>query len=263
MDLYDRLEAERSSDPLTGVARVALQRRRPRQECAKYLDALKRTMWEDPPPFVTPLYAEMYRAASADGQWLAIWLITNVQRSSDHAKRLWSFAANAVSAEERRHLKGQAIGASRYALVYLELLDLWFPKALDHALRSELARLAPRYSRRQKPAASDACTPSISDFVQLNAAAIRAVAHQLMLRSAVGVPREAHIGKRAATITHNMLRDLLRDVADTAVLIEHRTERVEPGELRTMFRKGIRDFHRFTTEEPLEFSYHLRFGNYP
>lgn len=267
VDVQALLGAELSADWVAAVARVALAQRDPPAACPRYLAALDRAIREEPPLFATKAYADTYRSASANGQWLAISLMTAAEREGDGARRLWSLAACASDASERRLLKRHACDESSHALAYLALLDLAFPGAVDPSFRAEMDGLSPRYSMRQEATPVEgspyAHEPSVDDYVQMNIAEIRTTVHHLMQRPALAAHCPSTNLRRAAGVMNSMLRDKLSHVAYTAVLIERKADGAGPDEFRGLLCKGLRDFNRATSEEPIEYSYNQRFGNYP
>lgn len=267
VDLYALLSAERAVDGVAAVARVALSLQNPSIHCPTYLEALNWALREEPPPFGTALYEDMYRGASANGQWIVISLITNAQQAVESARRLWSLAACSADVEVQQLLERHAVDRSRHALAFLALLDLSFPDALMPAFRAELDKLFPDYSTSQRPLPLDgsphARVPSAPDFLQLNLAWIRTVIHHVMQRSALAAHCPAENLPRARATLDSLLRDDLVRVADTAALIERHVGDAAPDALRALFCRCLRDFSESTCEEPIDFSYHLRFGNYP
>lgn len=253
MDVPALLSAERAVDRVAAVARVALSQRAPRDVCPTYLSALDRALREEPPPYGTDDYSDVYHAASANGQWLAISLITNAEREGDGATRLWSLAACSIDSEEQQLLKRHAVDESSHALAYLALLDLSFPDAVAPSFRSDLKRLSPGYSIKQQPFPVDgspyARAPSIDDYIQMNIAEIRTTIHHTMQRSALATHCPASNLPRVTKILDSLLRDELSHVAYTAVLIERKAECVDPGAFQALFSKRLRDFNRITNEE--------------
>jgi hypothetical protein len=267
MDVHALLSAERSLDRPIAAARFTLSRRKPHVACPRYFAALDRALWEEYPPFGTELYAEMYGAASASGQWLAIALMTNAEGEGESAKRLWSLAACADDDEEQRLLKRHACDESSHALAYLALLDLSFPGAVEPAFRADLNQLSPHFSMDQElfavAGSPYARKPSVDDYMQMNIAEIRTTIHHLMQRTALAAHCPAENLARATKILNSLLRDELSHVAYTAVLIERKADAIEPDEFQALFCKRVRDFNRLTSEEPIDYSYNQRFGNYP
>jgi rubrerythrin len=253
MDLLARIESERSTEPVVGVAIVSLSEQQTATECPQYLAALRRTVALEPPPFGAKAYADLYQTASADGQWLAISLMSNAQREGDGATRLWSMAACCPDPDVRLLLKRHAVDESGHALAYLALLDLVFPGAVTAVFRAELGTLSPRYSMGHEvfpvEGSPYARSPSIDDFVQMNVAEIRTAIHHTMQRPALEQHCPAENARRVSKTLDGILRDELTHVAYTAKLIEERADTLGPVRLGELFTRRVRDFNQITREE--------------
>lgn len=251
--VQEHLTAELAIDTVAGVARAALWQRSPRVDCPAYLAGLTTALAEDYPPFGTEEYADVYRAAAENGQWLAISLMTNSEREGDGAKRLWSLAACSPDGEEKQLLKRHAVDESRHALAYLALLDLCFPGAVTPEFRTQLNDLSPHWSMAQDVYAVEnspyAHAPSIDDYIQMNIAEIRTTIHHTLQREAIGehCPPENH--ERATNILDSLMRDELNHVGYTAELIERRSKSMEPAKFQALFTRRLRDFSAITREE--------------
>jgi hypothetical protein len=252
-DVCDLLNAAPVTDRVSTTARVALSQRNPLVDYPVYFAALDYSLKQEPPPFGTQGYSDVYQEASAFGQWLAVSLITNAEREGDGATRLWSLAAFSIDEEERELLKRHAVDESRHALAYLKLLDLSFPEAVSPSFRSDLNQLSPHYSVTQKPSAVPgspyARTPSIDDYMQMNIAEIRTTLHHLMQRAAIEQHCPAENWQSALRILNSLLMDELNHVAYTAVLIEKKAGEMQPDKFRTQFSKRLRDFNQITESE--------------
>ncbi len=254
MDIHALLSTEPSVDRVAAVARVALSQRDSPTECPIYFNALDRALNEDPPPFGTAEYSDIYRAVSVSGQWLAMSLMTNAEREGDGATRLWSLAA---CSDDDRHeqllLKRHACDESSHALAYLALLDLCFPNAVEADFRAELNQLSPHFAMTQELYAVEgspyAHKPSVDDYMQMNIAEIRTTIHHLMQRTALAAHCPSENKARVSKILDSLLRDELSHVAYTAELIEQKAADAEVERIEALFCKRMRDFNHITSEE--------------
>jgi hypothetical protein len=251
-DAYSLLSAMPYGERVVAVARAGLAQINSIGESSRYIGALEKAIIEEPPPFGTLGYAEVYSGASQDGQWLAISLISNAEREGDGAKRLWSLAACSVNSKEQQQLKRHAVDESRHALAYLALLDLTFPEATSPKFRRELNELSPCYSMEQSLFAVEgspyAKQPTIDDFVQMNIAEIRTALHHLMQRPALEQHCRPENRSQAKSIQQSLLKDELYHVAYTAVLIEQRAQTLGL-DIVGLFAKRFHDFNIITMEE--------------
>lgn len=259
--------AERSvrERPLA-FARRALQPRGRSPACPRYLAALERALWTEFPPFAAEAYAELFRSASDSGQWVAMWLMRVAETEGQRARRLWGLAARGAGGKDARLLKQHAVDESDHALAYLALLDVVFPGAVPAQFRRELDALSPHYTPRQKLSAEDAAegeeVSGLDGHVRLNLEELRAAARLVLLRDAIARYASGERLARAAERVDALLRDELRHVAYTARLIEDGA-RAEERPLAELLCTGLRDYNRATSEDALDYSYHVRFGNYP
>lgn len=253
MDVDALLSTDISSGRVALAARVALSECSPGVECPIYLEALDRALEDEPPPFDTSRYAEIYEGSAASPRWMAVSLITNAEREGDGSKRLWSLAACSDEPHVQEQLKRHSVDESRHALLYLALLDLTFPGVAAPAFREQLNQLSPKFSLKQ-PLAPVAGSPyakqaTIDDFLQMNIAEIRTTIHHIMQRPAISRHVPADGQKRVTSIQNSLLGDELKHVAYTAVLIEGLAASLPRERVHALFRKRFSDFNRITMNE--------------
>jgi hypothetical protein len=266
MNAYAQLSVQRSLDRPETAARVALSRRKPQVECPRYFASLKRALWEEYPPFATELYDEMYGSASSSSQWLAMSLITNAQREGERARRLWSLAANSSeNPNEQLLLKQHACDESKHALAYLALLDIAFPSVVDPTFRSQLDQFSPGFEMSQELSKENEPPrqPSLDDYVALNIDEIRTTIHHVFQLRAIPKHCSADTLPQATKSLKKLLDDELNHVAYTAEIIESKTKDSPADEVDAHFCRCVSNFIRAKSEEPIEFTYNQRFGNYP
>ena len=265
MDVYAQLSTQRSVDRPEAAVRIALGRRKPPVECPRYLATLKRALWEEYPPFATELYEEMYGSATSSGQWLAMSLMTNAQREAERARRLWTLAArSSENAEEQQLLKRHACDESNHASTYLKLLDVVFPGAIDPEFRSQLDEFSPGFTLNQKlPDEIKGNAPSLEEHLKVNLDEIRKTIHNVFQHKALPNHCDPESLPKAKKLLSTLLSDELNHIAYTAELIERKSRGSSVDELQASFCKSLREFNRANSEEPIEFTYNQRFGNYP
>lgn len=253
MDVDALLSTDAASGRVALAARVALSQTNPAVACPRYFGALERALIDEPPPFDTVAYADLYHDASASWRWMAVSLITNAEREGDGAKRLWSLAACSDEEEIQRLLKQHAVDESRHALLYLALLDLTFPEGVDPSFRQDLDQLSPHYSLKQDLVAVEgspyAKKPSVDDFLQMNIAEIRTAIHHIMQRPAITRHCSADKQKPITAIQDSLLRDELRHIAYTAALIERMAGNLTAEKVASLFRRRFHDFNQITRDE--------------
>jgi hypothetical protein len=193
--------------------------------------------------------------------------MAKAEQEGQRATKLWSLAMLAKSKQERQLLKRHACDESDHALAYLEIIDLVFPGAIDPDFRSELNQLSPQYSIRQElPKSDDAAEsirPSVEQYLQINFEEVRTTILQVNLRPPLTAHCPAENKRQAERLMNAVLRDELNHVAYTAMLIERGARDAAGKVFQKLFCKALHDFNRATSEEPIEYSYNHRFGNYP
>jgi hypothetical protein len=252
-DAYTLLKDEPMAAQVGTVARVALAERDPNRLCPAYLEAVQSAVIAEPPPFGTDDYRSTYRHAAANPTWMVLSLMRNAQREGQGATDLWSLAACATDSHEQQLIKRHAVDESRHAKVYLALLDLAFPDAVEPGFRKEMDAFSPDYSLAQQPRPVEgslyAKSPTLDDFVQMNIAEIRTTIHHLMQRAALEEHCPAANLPRVRKLLDSLLRDELGHVAYTAALIESKAATLAAGALNRLYRRRLGDFNRITTEE--------------
>jgi hypothetical protein len=253
MDVDALLSTEISSGRVALAARVALAQCSPDAECPIYLDALDQALEDEPPPFDTSRYAEIYEEAAAAPRWMAISVIQNAEREGDGSRRLWSLAACSDDAHVQQQLKRHSVDESRHSLLYLALLDLTFPGAARPAFREELNKLSPRFSLKQElapvPGSPYAKNATIDDFLQMNIAELRTTIHHIMHRPALSRHCPPDHQKKITSIQDSLLGDELKHVSYTALLIENIARELPKERVTALFRKRFRDFNRITLSD--------------
>jgi hypothetical protein len=253
MDINSLLSTNASAGRVVLAAKVAFTHCEPGVEAPFYFEALERAIKDEPPPFDTAAYAELYLTSSESPTWMAVSLITNAEREGDGAKRLWSLAACSDEQETQRLLKRHALDESRHALFYLALLDITFPGATAPSFRRELNSLSPHFSATQPLVAIEgspyAKKPTIDDFIQMNIAELRTAIHHIMQRPAIAMHCPEDKRKPIVSIQDSLLRDELKHVAYTGVLIDQLAKNMPPDRVHDLFRKRFHLFNMITMNE--------------
>lgn len=252
-DVHALLKGEPMANQVGAVARVALAQRNPGEACPAYLAAVQEAVAAEPPPFGTDDYRDIYLGASANATWMVISLMRNSQREGQGATDLWSLSACSTDSTEQQLIKRHAVDESRHAKLYLALLDLAFPDAVDPVFRRQMERFSPDYTMTQQPSPVTgslyAKSPTVDDFVQMNIAEIRTTIHHLMQRAALEAHCPTENLPRVTKLLNALLSDELGHVAYTAALIESKSAGLGPGGLSKLYCRRLHDFNRITSEE--------------
>jgi hypothetical protein len=215
----------------------------------KYLAALENAVKHVQPEFEKESYGELFREAAVDPSWFAESLMTNAEREGDGATRLWSMAACCPDIKETELLKRHAVDESRHSTIYLKLLDLTFPDAVDSKFRAELEDLSPHYTNKQElfvvKGSDYARVPSIDEYIQMNIAEIRTAMHHIFQRESLKQYCPEKNLEKVLSLSTALLKDELYHVAYTAKLIEEKATE----DLSELFTKRIHDFNEITKTE--------------
>lgn len=208
---------------------------------------------KSPPLFGETSYAQIYKEAALDPQWLAISLITNAEREGDGAKRLWNLAACTPDIEIAEQIRQHAIDESHHSLAYVLMLDIAFPEAVDRKLHGELLTLSPGYTRQQKSIATPnspfAHAITLDDLIQMNIAEIRTRVHHLMQRPMLLRFCSEDNKARLARILDRLLYDETRHIAYTACLIERLSSDGDASMAEDLLLERMNDFDTITRKE--------------
>ena len=209
----------------------------------------------------------MYRTAAADPQWMAMSLISGVDRDGRRSRSIWRVASTWTDAGEREQLRAHAVDESRHALANVALLDLAFRGAIDDVFRTQLENLVPRYDGDTGPTGEvpqpHPARTAFDEWVLLNLAELRAA--QLLTLQEPMLMEHCDIANRARANVElrGLLSDELRHIASTAQRIEGCLADRAPAEARVRLRTLVRAFNDSCAEEQIDYSYNERFGTYP
>jgi hypothetical protein len=254
------------------IARLALARDSATESRAvsapRYLKALERALADELPPFATEVYAELFRAAAQSGQWLVIWLMHAAEDEGQRARRLWSQAA-AHGDGEASLLKRHAVDKSNHVLAYLKLIDVVFPGAVPAALRAELELLSPHYTMSQEVIAAEAddddgaAALDVAGWIRANLSELRTAVRHVLLGDAISSHCAEDRAARAAPMLRSLLGDEVRHIGDSAQIIESRLHAEDEKAVTAALLRGMREHVRATSEDAVDYTYNVRFGNYP
>ncbi len=218
---------------------------------ADYAVLLERVCADTPPPYGEAWYGERYRAVACDPEWLAQSLVANAQKEGDGARKLWILAARARDQHIAEQVRRHAIDESRHASLYLRMLDITFPDAVDDSLRQLLSSILPGYTLRDMPAQlpEEPEEHVFDELVQMNIGEIRTRIHQLLLRPVIMLHCAEEGRTKLRRILDSILNDETKHVRYTARLLQTavtsgRTELIT----RTM-QQRMAEFNDITLQE--------------
>ena len=104
---------------------------------------------------------------------------------------------------------------------------------------------------------------SLNDYLNLNIDELRTIIHQVFQLRAISNHCAADNLPKAESTLNKLLDDELNHIADTAEIIERQMMDYPAADLQDFFCKAVSDFNRAKSEEPIDYTYNQRFGNYP
>jgi hypothetical protein len=210
-----------------------------------------------PPPYGMAWYGEKYREVAQDASWLANSLIANAAKEGEGSRKLWALAGRTPDGEEAEQIRRHAIDEARHARLYLKMLAIIFPDAVDSDLASELDKLSPGYTTNDQPPKLASASPAtvLDEVIQMNIGEIRTRIHQLLLRPVA----MAHCSKQERPKLERVLDSLLADetshIEYTARLIEKASENGSADFVRRTMAARLAEFNEITLQEVGELSF--------
>ena len=216
-----------------------------------YSDGLSMACKKFPPPFGMSWYGEKYRQVACDPTWLANSLIANAAKEGEGSRKLWDLTSRTEVQEIAEQIRQHAIDESRHARLYIAMLEITFPDAIDDELRSKLYALSPGYTTKDTPESSSPSKEAIvlDELIQMNIGEIRTRIHQLLLRPVILAHCSKEHCNRLTRILDSLLDDETRHIEYTANLIEKFIERGFSSFVYQTMQKRLKEFNEITLAE--------------
>lgn len=194
----------------------------PADTLTEYSSLLETACAKAPPPYGEHWYGERYRRVACDPDWLAQSLVANAQKEGDGARKLWILAGRAEDPNIAEQVRRHAIDESRHAALYLRMLDITFPDAVDDELRALLGSIPPGYTLNDRPTKlqPEPDEHVYDELVQMNIGEIRTRIHQLLLRPMITLHCPESGRAKLTRILDSILRDETKHIRYTARLLE-------------------------------------------
>ncbi len=203
------------------------------------------------PAFGMAWYGKKYRQVAQDPMWLANSLIANAAKEGEGSQKLWELAGRTGECNTAEQIRRHAIDESRHASLYIAMLDIAFPGAVDEALRSKLYSLSPGYTLKDKPQQTSPSNEAtvLDELIQMNLGEIRTRIHQLLLRPVILAYCPANRRERLARILDSLLRDETRHIEYTAQLIEQAIAKGAADFVYKTMHNRLAEFNQITLDE--------------
>jgi len=222
-----------------------------------YDSSLRAACEAHPPPYGMAWYGDKYREVARDASWLANSLIANAAKEGEGSRKLWTLAGRTADRNVAEQIRRHAIDEARHARLYIKMLSIIFPKAVDANLEVELNKLSPGYTTKDQPPPLPATSAAnvLDEVIQMNIGEIRTRIHQLLLRPVA----MAHCAKRERAKLQRVLDSLLSDetshIRYTARLIERASNEGSAKFVKNTMKKRIAEFNKITLQEVGELSF--------
>jgi rubrerythrin len=187
-----------------------------------YADALKKACSAYPPPYGMAWYGEKYRSVAVDPSWLANSLIANAQKEGEGSRGLWNLVAKTEDKGIAEQVRQHAIDEARHAKLYIKMLEIVFPEAVNDEILVELFKLSPGFSTKDFPeeASKTSADSVLDELIQMNIGEIRTRIHQLLMRPVINAHCSPDERKKLERILDSLIDDETRHIQYTARLIE-------------------------------------------
>ncbi|MCM3872020.1 MAG: hypothetical protein ND895_15155 [Pyrinomonadaceae bacterium] len=221
-----------------------------------YSSSLSEACEATPPPYGMAWYGEKYREIACDPSWLANSLIANAAKEGEGSQKLWALAGRATQPEVSKQVRLHAIDEARHARLYISMLGIAFPEAVDKEIIAELNKLSPGYTSDDEPDRLPAAAEAqvLDELIQMNIGEIRTRIHQLLLRPVIMVHCPPESRSKLQRILDSLLGDETRHIEYTARLIE-KAMAEESAFVRHTMRKRLDEFNQITLDEVGELSF--------
>ena len=216
-----------------------------------YARCLRKAFEFDPPPFGMHWYGEKFRGLASDSNWLALSLVQNAQVEGDGSRKLWGLAGRATDVSVADSVRRHAVDESRHALLYMAMLNVAFPNAVDEDLKALLADVSPHYGTHEVPPSLAPSSDSwvLDELIQMNIGEIRTRIHQLLLRPMIRAHATREFRPNLNRILDILLLDETRHIAYTAKLIEAAASGGRLSYVEHVMTQRVRDFNEITLQE--------------
>lgn len=216
-----------------------------------YAACLRHACDGSPPPFETHWYGEKYRALATDSGWLAMSLLQNAQVEGEGSRKLWSLAGRCADPMIADLVRRHAVDESRHALLYLAMLNLSFPSAVDSDLKQQLKQVSPQFGLHDVPPSLPRSSDEwvLDELIQMNIGEIRTRIHQLLLRPMLNAHTASENRPALQRLLDSVLLDETKHIAYTARLIDAAVARGQGSFVESVMTQRVRDFNEITLQE--------------
>jgi hypothetical protein len=215
-------------------------------------DVIARYMAELDPPFIQAWYGDRYRDFAIAPEWLARSLVANAEKEADGARKLYEIARSSTRFSFSAEILSHAEDEARHARMYISMLGLIFPDALDAESRSAILRSFPVHADEAakvggpKPRALEIL---MDEIVQMNIGEIRTRLHQMLLQPIALAICPAPNSITLKNVLRRIYDDEGRHILYTACILERLANDGWSEKIHSLYRHRLDDFSRITLAE--------------
>lgn len=217
----------------------------------KYESCLRSACELTPPVYDTAWYSQKYCQKARDRQWFAQSLVANSLKEGEGAMSLWNLAGYACEDEIAEDIRHHAIDEARHAQLYIVMLQLVFPDAIDVESRLILDSMLPKYSLKHYPEKQSPISEELllDQLIQMNLGEIRTRINQLLLRPVILNYCLPENRDKLTRVIDSIINDETKHIGYTARLINRAmTKGFGDFIYETMYTR-LRQFNEITVDE--------------
>ena len=202
------------------------------------------------PPFLVAWYGDRYRQFAMNPDWLAQSFIANAEKEAEGARKLAKIASSARGHAFAPKIFAHAKDEARHARMYIAMLKLIFPEALDDGSRQQLLASYPVFgdmSDFDEP--QRALEAILDDIIQMNIGEIRTRLHQMLLRPVAGAACPDANARPLLDLLQRIYDDEGRHIIYTAEILEEQSRHGYAAFIDAVYARRVRDFSVITLNE--------------
>lgn len=204
------------------------------------------------PPFVQAWYGDRYRDFASDPLWLAHSFVANAEKEAEGSRKLYTIAASARRQPFAEEILIHAEDEARHARMYIGMLRILFPEALDDEERRALNNGFPIH---EVEVDANLGTPDaeldylVDQIVQMNIGEIRTRLHQKLLRPVALAYCSPKSLSRMASSLDQIYEDEGRHIIYTATILERLAKNGWKDRIEQLYRRRLVEFGEITLVE--------------
>ncbi|QEI44316.1 hypothetical protein BMF77_pa00031 (plasmid) [Dolichospermum sp. UHCC 0315A] len=226
------------------------------QDFEYYADFLSEACEIHPPPHGMTWYGDLYRQLARKPEWFANSLIINANKEGYGSRQIWKFSEIIENQKYVELVRGHSIDESRHSKMFITMLDILFPSAIETEFRTQLKTLSPGYTKQNHPL-TEPTSPAqfmdertvIYELIQVNLMEIRALILQLLLRPVLQAYTTPETRFKLTRMSDLLIRDEINHIGYSAYCIENYINHSNQEWVREMMIDRQAALNKLTLEE--------------